>query len=292
MSGAVNPDALLFAVSAATFYALARAFRWGLSTNGALAIGALIAIGFLTKLNFVGLVPGVLLGLAVLSVRMRHASGRAAYRRLGLAIGIGFTPVALYFVINALSNHAPLGPVSGTIETTRGSILAQINYIWQLYLPRLPGAVNDFPGLFTTRQLWFDRYVGLYGWRDVTFPSWLYSVALIPAGAIALLCGRMLFAARATVRSRVGELATYATMGIGLMALVGVAAYHSFPQHDAEFAEARYLLPLLAPLGAALALSARGAGRRWGPIVGALIVVLFLAHDVFSQLQVVARYYG
>jgi hypothetical protein len=49
------------------------------------------------------------------------------------------------------------------------------------------------------------------------------------------------------------------------------------------------MLPLL---GAALALAARGAGRRWGPIVGAVIIMLFIAHDIFSQLQVVARFYG
>lgn len=43
---------------------------------------------------------------------------------------------------------------------------------------------------------------------------------------------------------------------------------------------------------AILALAARGAGARWGPPVGALIVVLVFAHDLFSQLQVIARYYG
>jgi hypothetical protein len=37
---------------------------------------------------------------------------------------------------------------------------------------------------------------------------------------------------------------------------------------------------------------ARGAGRRRGPAAAALIVVLFLAHDVFSRLLVVARFYG
>jgi hypothetical protein len=44
--------------------------------------------------------------------------------------------------------------------------------------------------------------------------------------------------------------------------------------------------------GAILALAARGAGRRWGPAVGALIVVLVFGHDIFSQLLVVSRYYG
>ena len=42
---------------------------------------------------------------------------------------------------------------------------------------------------------------------------------------------------------------------------------------------------------AILALAARGAGRRWGPAAGTLIVLLILAHDIFSQLLVVGRYY-
>jgi len=36
----------------------------------------------------------------------------------------------------------------------------------------------------------------------------------------------------------------------------------------------------------------RGAGRRWMAVTGAAMVVLFLGHDIVSQLQVVARYYG
>jgi len=76
------------------------------------------------------------------------------------------------------------------------------------------------------------------------------------------------------------------------MALVGADSYLDFPQIAAEYGQARYLLPMLPLLGAVLALAARGAGRRWGPVVGALIVSLFLAHELFSQLQVIARYYG
>jgi hypothetical protein len=30
----------------------------------------------------------------------------------------------------------------------------------------------------------------------------------------------------------------------------------------------------------------------WGPAVGAAIIMLFLTHDVFSQLQVLARFYA
>ena len=69
ISGAVNPDSMLLAVSAMIFYCLARAFRRGLTLKLAAAIGALTAVGFLTKLNFIGLAPGIVLGLILLSVR-------------------------------------------------------------------------------------------------------------------------------------------------------------------------------------------------------------------------------
>ena len=84
----------------------------------------------------------------------------------------------------------------------------------------------------------------------------------------------------------------YGVMVLGLLVLIGAGSYRVFPTQLADFGESRYLLPLLPLLGAATALAARGAGRRWGAAAGALIVVLFLAHDLFSQLQVVARYYG
>ncbi len=292
MSGSVNPDSALFAVSAASFYALARTFRRGLDRASAVAIGALTALGLLTKLNFIGLAPGVLLGLLVLSVRAARVSGRRAYRLLALGVGIAVSPVVLYVAANLLFGHHALGIVSKSSEGAHGSLLDEANYIWQLYLPRLPGTVNDFPGIFTTRQLWFNGYLGLYGWLDTPFPRWVESVALVPAAAIVALCGRSLWQCRAALRKRAAEVGVYAAMTVGLALLIGADSYKSFPGTDAEYGQARYLLPLLALAGVVLALAARGAGRRWGRATGTLIVVLFLAHDVFSQLQVVARFYG
>jgi hypothetical protein len=294
MSGTVNPDAMLFAVSAALFYCLARAFRRGLTARSACTIGAVIAIGLLTKLNFVGLVPGAVLGLVLLARTAARTSGRTAYRWLGWALAIGAGPAVVYALVNAVSGDPALGAVSSGAGLTRhhGSLLGEIAYIWQLYLPRLPGMPHDFPGYFTTRQIWFNGYVGLYGWLDTTFPAWVYDVALLPAGVLALLCARALVAGRAALRGRGGELAAYAAIGVGVMVLVAADSYLAFPETAAEYGQARYLLPLLPLLGVVLALAARGAGRRWGPAVGAVILVLFLGHDLFSQLQTIARYYG
>jgi hypothetical protein len=293
MSGAVNPDAMLFTVSAAIFYCLARAFRRGLSQRLAVAIGTLTAAGILTKINFLGLVPGVILGLIVLTVIGARARGlRAALLALASALAIAGAPAFLYVLGNLLSNHPALGIASITLKASRkGSVLDEVSYIWQFYLPHLPGMKNYFPGISTIRQLWFDRSVGFYGWLDTSFPVWVDNLALLPAALVAVLCVRALIGARAALRAHLAEIAVYGAIGVGLMVLIGASAYYNISE-GTGFAEPRYLLPLLPLLGAALALAARGAGRRWGPSVGALIVVLFLAHDIFSQLLVVGRFYG
>jgi hypothetical protein len=295
IAGAINPDGLLCAVSAALFYCLARAFRRGLTPRTAIAIGAVTAIGFLTKLNFIGLAPGILLALLLLARRAARTDRRTALRSLALAAALGAGPVAVYVLVNVLSNRPGLGFVSAGISNTgahRGSLSQELSYVWQSYLPRLPGMRAYFPGVSTFRQLWFDRLVGLYGWLDTHFPDWVYSVALILTGLIAALCARELVRVRASLRERAGELLSYAAIAIGLLGLIGVSSYLEYPAHAGSDSEPRYLLPLAVLFAAALALAARGAGRRWGPAVGTLIVLLILAHNIFSQLQVVARFYG
>lgn len=296
ISGAVNPDAMLIALSTALFYCLARSFRHGLTRGWAVAIGALVATGLLTKLNFVGLVPGALLGLVLLARRAARVSGARVYRQWLLpAALLAVSPGVLYVLANAVSGRSTFGVVStGIASITSGhhSIGGALSYIWQFYLPRLPWMHNDFGQIFTTRQIWFRDLVGLYGWSDTFFPGWAYGAALMPTGLITALCIRALASGRNGLRARGGELATYAAMTVGVLGLIGAAGYHEFPSLSAEYAEPRYLLPMIALWGGVLTLAARGAGRRWGPAVGVLIVVLAAGHDIFSQLQVIARYYG
>jgi 4-amino-4-deoxy-L-arabinose transferase-like glycosyltransferase len=294
ISGAVNPDALLFAASAAVLFLLARGFRRGLTPGLAAALGVAIGIGFLAKLNFLGIAPGIALGVLILSIRAARVSRRTALYCLGLTGAFGLGPVIIYAAANALSGHPVFGLVSGAVNdhASHGTFTGRLSYIWQLFLPRLPWMTTDFPSVRTTQQYWFNGLVGLYGWLDTQFPSWFYSLAIVPAGLALALAGRTIVAGRAAFRGRVGELIVYLTMGIGLLGLIGSDGYITFPGETATYSETRYLLPLLALYGAMLALAARGAGRRWGPVIGTLIVVVALTHDILSQLLVISRFYG
>jgi 4-amino-4-deoxy-L-arabinose transferase-like glycosyltransferase len=296
ISGAVNPDAMLGAVSAAIFYCLARAFLRGLTPRLAIVIGVLTAVGFLTKLNFIGLAPGIVLGLVLLARRSSRTLGtRTAMRALGGALVIAASPVVVYALVNQLSHHHTLGIVSGEAPVTTASghsIFGEISYIWQLYLPRLPGMHVDFADISPLRNLWFNGLVGEYGFEDTYLPRWADNIGIVAAIALVALCVRELVNRWPAMRRRATELVVYLAIALGLLVLIGAASYATYPAEAAAFPEPRYLLPLLPLFGAVIALATRGAGRRWGPAVGALIVVLFLGHDIFSQLQEIARYYG
>jgi predicted membrane protein DUF2142 len=292
VGGSLDPDALLFAVCAALFYCLARAFRRGFDARMASMLGGVVAIGFVTKVNFVALLGGVALGLILLTRREAKVSRREAYRALALAAGIALSPAILYMLINFSSHKEVLGIISGSIKTTeRHDIPNELAYIWQFYLPHLPGMPHDFPGIFPPWHVWFKGAVGRYNWLETSFPGWVYKLALIPATAIAGLCAHELYLRRRLLGRRTAELATYLVMLLGLMVLLAAASFDSFPTLALGDSEPRYFLPMLALGGALLALAARGAGKRWGPVAGAGIVMLFLGHDVLSQLLEVSRYY-
>jgi hypothetical protein len=289
---------MLYTISAASFFCLARAFRHGLTRKRALALGVLMAAGFLTKLTYIGLAPGVILALVILGFRGdRVTPGAVRSRRalgvMALAMAIGLAPVCVFIAHDLLEHHRVLGLVSKAAEKSSAGepITVDLSYLWEFYLPHLPGMTNYFPDLSTLRQLWFDRAVGFYGWLDTPMPLWLDNLALIPTGVMAVLAARTLIARRSALRAHLPEILVYFVMSVGLMALIGQAFYQNRTIEGSGWAQPRYLVVLLPLAAVLLAAAARGAGRRLGPAVGVLIVILFIAQDVFGQLQTISRFY-
>ncbi|HKG39221.1 MAG TPA: DUF2142 domain-containing protein [Conexibacter sp.] len=293
MAGGLNPDNLLYATAAFLFLLFARIFRRGFTQQRAVAVGALLAVGVLTKMNFVGLVPGAVLGLVVAATREEGTLRLRTLRLPLLALAVAAVPAAAITLFNVVAWDRPafgLGAYSTSV--VHPSLSESLAYVWEFYLPPLPGMTHVTATTFSTREVWFEGFVGRFGWIDTTFADWVYSVAAIPAILVLLLCVRALVRARRTLRARLVELVVYAALAVGMMLLVAGASYNLFLQHGGDAAAARYLLPLLPLYGALLVLATRGAGRRWAPIVGTAIVMLAVAHNAFGLLLEVSRYYA
>jgi hypothetical protein len=59
-----------------------------------------------------------------------------------------------------------------------------------------------------------------------------------------------------------------------------------------RFSAAPRLTRLLALYGALIAIAARGAGKRYGPALGVLVVCISVAHTAAAMLLTLSRYYG
>jgi hypothetical protein len=289
ISGGVNPDALLCAIAAALLYCLAHGFRRGVDRRLVLWVGGLLAAGLLAKVNVVGLVPGVLLGLALAARRSAGGSRRSVAEAVGLAVAIMVAPYVLVTVLEALAWSRPWAVGRPRAPESHVSLGAHVSFLWQIFFPRLPGQHRLFPEYPAYEDLW-KTFVGAFGWIVARFPPWGYRVALAAFALVGALAGRTLVARRAALRRRRGELCAYATLVLVLLALVGLSA--DLRRNVVEVVQGRYLLPLLGLFAALLALAARGAGVRWGRAAGGVIVVAAVGWTLLGQLVTIAFFYG
>ena len=302
-SSGVTSDTVLFTASAGTFYLFALAFRRGLTAQRGAAIGALAAVGLLSKLNMLGLAPGIIFGLAVLVLRADGERRREAIRGALVALGVVAVPVITYMVLNSTvwdrslwfgtSGVPPLSPIvpGKHVAGVAGGVLDAISYMWQFYLPRLP-SMHPFFHNYQLRQIWFNGFIGEFGWLEIGFPQWVYNLSLALVLGLLALVVRQLVSLRSVLRQRVWELGTYLVLILGLLALIGGTSYVARVGGVASYEQPRYLFPLLALYGALIALAARGAGKRYGPAVGILLVSIAIAHTAASMLLVLTRFYG
>ncbi|MBS1868193.1 MAG: DUF2142 domain-containing protein [Actinobacteria bacterium] len=288
ISGGVNPDALLYALSAGLFLCVACAWRRGLTTRLALTAGALIAAGALTKVNFFGLVPGAALGLLLAARRTTLAWDRRLLGLVGAAAAAAGLLVALGVGFETLVWHRPFAVGRPAAPESHVGLWGHLSYIWQVFLPRLPfqsPTTLTHPGY---EQL-FKSFVGTFGWMVVWLPPWAYRAALVALLAFAALALRFLAAEPRELRWRRRELLGYGAMAICLLLLVGLSA--DLRRDILHIVQGRYLLPLLPLFGVLIAIAARGAGERWGRAVGVAMVAAFVAWSVGGQLVTLVWFY-
>jgi hypothetical protein len=147
-------------------------------------------------------------------------------------------------------------------------------------------------GEYPVWSTWLNGSIGHFGWLDYTFPPWVYNDGRYVFYAIAALALVGLLRVRRGIRPMLGIFACFAGMAVGLLGAIGYAGIRYRLANGYPFEQARYLFPLLVFYALFIVLAARAGGRRWGPVLGAALVLLAMAHGLFAETLTISRYYG
>jgi 4-amino-4-deoxy-L-arabinose transferase-like glycosyltransferase len=300
IAAGVQGDNLLFLTSALTFLLLLRAYRRGLTTRRAVAIGAVVAAGVLAKLTFIAFLPGIALAVLLLAWRALPEGRGPALRRLAVVVAIAVVPVVIYAVLNVTAWHRGSITAGGVAGATNNALPGggtvtmheTFDYIWQLYLPKLWFMNHSYFTSWPVVGIWLNETVGHFGWLDYTFPHWVYTDAHYIFAALLVLALAGLFRVRARIRQLLPLFICFAVMAVGLLGAIGYAGVRYRLSTGDQFEQARYLFPLLVFYALFIVLTARGVGRRWAPALGAVLVVLAMTHGLFAETLTISRYYG
>lgn len=300
IAAGVSGDNMLYLTSAIVFLLLLRSYRRGLTMCRAAGIGIAVAAGVLSKLTFIGMLPGIAVALLLLTWRALPQGRRNALWSLAIAVVITAIPVALYFVLNIVAWHRG-GLTAGGLGSATNSKLASghvvtlnetLDYIWQLYLPKLPFMNHVYFSGYPLIGTWLDGTIGHFGWLDYTFPQWVYTVAKYLFLGLFVLAIVGLVRLRAGARRALPIFACFGLTALGLFGEIGYAGIRYQLSTGAGFAQARYLFPLLVFYALFVVLAANALPRRWAPVLGGLLVVLAMTHGLFAETLTISRYYG
>ena len=292
ISGSVSPDAMVYATWTLATWLGVRCLRHGLTLRDAVALCAVTGIACVAKPVSYGLLPGVLLVLAVGLWRRRRESVMRVLRdsaaaAAALAVTLGAWILLARSLGRPTSGNAPAG-IGAAADTSFRELLS---YVWQYYLPRVPGqkpSVGSEIG-YPAFHVWIVQGWGAFGWLEVRFSDTVYRVlAALTAGV-----GAAALVALYRFRRRV-DLVVVAFLALTVVALL--AGLHWSDYHllksGSRFMQGRYLFPIVGLMGCALAAAVSLLPPRARPSGAAAAIGGLLVFHLISIGLALERFYA
>jgi hypothetical protein len=295
MSGIVNTDMMLAAMTAAFLWLALRTSRLGLSWQRAALLSLTVVLAILTHGRGLALVPALAVALGV--AWLRH---RGTLRSTALAAaGAGGVLVAGFIVYRVAASAAGNGGALYGGEVNLGnknafSIRQLLSSIWQFYLPRLDSMAPRLGPAIGYRQIFVQQYfAGVFSSFEVYFPFWVYDTVQVAVLVLLVALYTMaLLRWRPALASWPAIVILGATLG-SLLLFLHVASYRSLANgSDNPLLVGRYLLPITPIVGVAVGAVVAGLPRRAGQIVGAVALVGLMALSLGGLALNVERFYA
>jgi hypothetical protein len=278
----VTPDALLMTLTTAALYAMTLLVRRGFSWRmvGWLAL-AVVAACF-TQGRGIGLIGPALVAIGLAGWRRWGDRGRLVLRRHG---------IVLLWLVGAAVALVAFGLYATDFRPRH--MAGFWSYLWQFYLPKLPGMSTPLGSPWSAGNVYLDRFFGTFVQFEVTLPTdALDALRLVIYAGFALLAVSAWRHRGALWMRRDVVTVLVATLLLEILSL-HAAAFRALLVNPADpVITGRYLVMLipLFGIGVAGALAAL-PGRLRAGVSGATLAGLFLLQLSAFGL-VVARFYA
>ncbi|MDO9408790.1 DUF2142 domain-containing protein [Patulibacter sp.] len=299
LSGGVNPDAMLTALSLLVLWLAVRVALHGTTWRPALALLVLVGAATATKVSGAALAPAaafaILYGLPVVRSRV----GASVPRLLGLVAALVVGALAVVFVGGALKVFPPQLQV---IADTRPNLREFGSYLWQFYLPKLAfmddmvfqyPVVSERPVL----NLWIGSSWGAFGWVNVWFPRWamhLFLAITVLIGVAAARAGRIGWKGRERERSApfAAAMVVLAIAALGVFGGVHLQDFINGTDGNLPFAQGRYLFPVAGIGALAVGAAAMAFPRRLRPGAAGGWLAFLVVLQIAALALTATRYYA
>jgi 4-amino-4-deoxy-L-arabinose transferase-like glycosyltransferase len=296
MSAVINADSLLIALTTGFLLAALRLAQRGPSTRRVLAASGLAAAACLTQGR--GLVTLPVLLTALLASLIRHrAAAREALTAAAAAAGTLVAALGAYLLFGRSSSGGGGiygGQAAYNVSVPSFNVRQFLSSIYQFYLPKLPSLQPRLGPSYGYRQVFIETFYGTFGSLEVIFPARLYD-ALQVLTAVGLVgfytaCVARWRSLRRHWPSTLVMLALLLTTVV-FMHYVSYVALLGNGRSD-PLIVGRYLLPMVALFGLAIAFTASALPRRLGPLLGAAILALGVFVSLGGIGITMSRFYG
>jgi hypothetical protein len=295
ISGIVNNDAGVNAGAAALELLLIRLLRRGVTIPWGLLTGALLFLLPIVKGTALSLYPAAAVVLAF--TLYRHRTRRDLAGLAALVLAAVFVQELSVHLAGVLERSAGNSPGVGSSVSASSSALhdlrGYVSYLYEVLVPRdLWFTTAHFQGLANPDFVIFvERGFGAFGWYDLFWAPWVYSVILVVMLATPLLALGAAVREWPWVRRHWAECAAIVLFPVCVVAGFEAAFYTPASRHAiAEFG--RYAFPAIGPLALLVVGALHVFGRRALVYAGAGLATAMIALSFAGQLLTLTGFYS
>jgi len=283
LSATINPDVALAAEWSGFIYFGIRIVKSGPAVARTSAF-VLLAVGALfTQARSLALAP---ISIAILLLAPKVSKRAYASAAIAGSAICGAAYASLAFA----RAHALPGSVA--ISAPPFHVTQFLSYLWQFYLPRLPGMAPMIGPDYGASDAWVVRFFGNLGWLEIEFPAWV-NTALRAATLLLIvaLATGLLLRWKAVRRSWRIAVALAGCL-LGELLVLHVVAYESLVANGDPVLTGRYLFPLIGIWGLAVSASLSLLPRPVRAPAATAIVVSAALLDLLAFTLATARFYA